>query len=138
MRCVHIDRWLKIICAVASSSSIAAWAAWQNLSFFWGLIIVASQVITAINDILPYRKRIDELSNLRSELMPIYNNMEKNWYDVANGLLTEEEINDLCYSYKVQWDQIDDKYFKGDTLPRVSRCVESAEREKELYYSTNF
>ena len=137
-RCVRMDRRIKIFCAIASSAAIAAWATWQKISFLWGLIIVISQVVTAINEILPYKKRIEELSNLRSELTPIYNNMEKDWYDVANGSLTENEINDRCYSYMEQWRQIDDKYFKSDALPRISKCMEAAEIEKNSYFETNY
>lgn len=137
-RCVCIDRRIKIFCAIASSTAIAAWATWQKLSFLWGLIIVLSQVITAINEILPYKKRIEELSNLRSELTPIYNSMEKIWHDVANGSLTENAIKDRCYSYVEQWSQIDDKYFKSDALPRISKCLEAAEKEKNSYFETNF
>lgn len=137
-RCIKIDRSIKIFCAIASSTAIAAWATWQKLSFLWGLIIVISQVVTAVNEVLPYKKRIKDLSDLRSELTPIYNNMEKSWHDVANGSLTEDEINELCYSYINQWNQIDDKYFKSDALPQLKKCRETAEVAKELYYETNF
>ena len=97
-----------------------------------------SQVVIAVNEVLPYKKRIKELSDLRSELTPIYNSMEKSWHDVANGSLTEDEINELCYSYVEQWNQTDDKYFKRDALPQIKKCKEIAEAEKELYYKTNF
>lgn len=137
-RCVKIDRFIKIFCAIASSSAIAAWVAWQNLSFWWGLIIVISQVVTAVNEVLPYKKRIQELSGLRSELTPIYNNMEKSWHDVANGSLTEDEINELCYSYVEQWNQVDDKYFKNDALTKLKKCMNTAETAKEIYFETNF
>lgn len=135
-RYVKMDRFIKIFCAVASSAAIAAWATWQKLSFWWGLIIVISQVVIAVNEVLPYKKRIKELSDLRSELTP--NSMEKSWHDVANGSLTEDEINELCYSYVEQWNQTDDKYFKRDALPQIKKCKEIAEAEKELYYKTNF
>lgn len=137
-RCVKIDRSIKIFCAIASSSAIAAWVAWQNLNFWWGLIIVTSQVVTAVNEILPYKKRIQELSDLRSELTPIYNNMEKSWHDVANGSLTEDEINELCYYYIEQWNQIDDKYFKSDALPEITKCEKIAENEKNIYFKNYF
>ena len=78
-RCVKINRTIKICCAVASSAAIAAWATWQNLSFWWGLIIVASQVMTAVNEFLPYKKRIKELSDIKAALTPVYNDMEKDW-----------------------------------------------------------
>lgn len=95
-KCVKISRSIKIVCAVASSASIAAWATWQQLSFWWGLIIAASQVLVAVNEFLPYTKRIQELSNMKAALTPVYNKMEKEWFSVANGSITEEEINKKC------------------------------------------
>ena len=52
-----------------------------------------SQVISVINDLLPYKKRIKELSNLEAELSIIYYDVEKNWLSVASGKMTEDEIN---------------------------------------------
>lgn len=102
------------------------------------MIIVISQAVTAVNEVLPYKKRIQELSDLRAELTPIYNNIEKSWHVVANGSLTEDEINELCYSYVEQWNQVDDKYIKSDALPQLKKCMNAAEAAKEIYFETNF
>ena len=137
-RNVKIDRTIRIFLAIASASSIAAWAQWQNLAFLWGLIIVISQVVSAVNEFLPYKRRIKEISNLLNELSIIYNDVERNWQKVANGSLTEDEINDLCYSYSGQWIKADNKYFKDDYLPQNKKCKEHAEDEKNAYFNSLF
>ena len=131
-RCVKIDRFIKIFCAVASSAAIAAWAAWQNLSFWWGLIIVISQVVTAVNEVLPYKKRIKELSDLISELTPIYNNMERSWHDVANGSLTEEEINDSAAKEDNQTKSANENAENEDSATKESDTDELTAVKEEL------
>lgn len=48
------DRIINIVVAIASSTSIAAWAIWQKYSFVWSIIIAISQVLTTIKGFLPY------------------------------------------------------------------------------------
>ena len=116
---VMVNRAIKIIMAIASCSSIAAWTIWQQYAYVWGVIIAVSQVIGAINEFLPYQKRIEELSNLESEWSVVFLSMEKKWYSVANGKLTDNEINDLLFEFENDWNIISDKYFKEDALPQV-------------------
>lgn len=137
-RCVKIDRFLKIGLAVASSSAIAAWTAWQNLSFLWGLIIVVSQVVSSLNEFLPYKKRIEDLSKLVNGLTPIYNDMEEEWLYVANGSLTEDQINDRCYKFIRKWDQITRNTFLGDSMPDIKKCRDKAEKMKDDYFRNTF
>lgn len=55
------DRIINIVVAIASSTSIAAWAIWQKYSFVWSIIIAISQVLTTIKGFLPYSKRLKML-----------------------------------------------------------------------------
>ena len=137
-RNVKIDRRIRIVLAVASTSSIAAWAKWQNFAFYWSLIIVISQVFSAINDYLPYKKRIKEISDLLSELSIIYNDVEKDWQRVASGSLSDNEINELCYTYSELWIKTDNKYFNDDYLPVNKKCKEYAEEMKNEYFNNVF
>lgn len=73
-RCVKLNRHIKIVIAIASSSAIAAWTQWTQLSFLWGLIIVIGQLIGVINEYLPYQQRIKELSEMQPELNALYRN----------------------------------------------------------------
>lgn len=94
------DRIINIVVAIASSTSIAAWAIWQKYSFVWSIIIAISQVLTTIKGFLPYSKRLKMLVPFMEDLKFLYNKIEYNWFKVASGDLSEDEINELLYSFK--------------------------------------
>ena len=135
---VKIDRRIKIFMAIASCSSIAAWTIWQQFAYIWGVIIAISQLIGAIYEILPFKKRIEELSSLKSELSALYLLIEKEWYPVSNGDIPEAEINELIFKHRNDWDTIDEKYFKDDVLPVNEEFREIAEDECERYFCIRF
>ena len=137
-RSIKTNRIINICVTITSSAAIAAWAAWQDLAFIWGLIIVLSQVVFSINQFLPYQKRIEDISGLLSKWNSLYINIESDWYKVSNGKLSEEEINDLCYDYMRKWDSVDNEYFVGDTLPKKEKLIQIAEEMKNNYFENNF
>jgi len=124
---VRNERLIKIITAITSSTAIAAWTTWQGLSFWWGLIIVISQVIIAVSEFFPYKKRVKELSDIVSLLKPIYNDMEKEWYYIHKGKRSDEEINDILYNFQQQWDYVLERGFEGDSLPKSEKLMKKAE-----------
>jgi hypothetical protein len=87
------DFWVKVILAFSSSSSIAGWALWNDYSFVWAAIIAVSQVINAIKQLLPFEKRRKALTQVGHELSNLFTKAETDWYYVANGSLTEEDIH---------------------------------------------
>lgn len=99
---VRIDRWINMFLAVASSVSIGGWAIWKQYEFAWALIIATSQVFTAIKSYLPYSKRMKALSSLSGELESICLSMENHWFNIAEGILTIEEIHILHMNIKEQ------------------------------------
>lgn len=88
-----IDRTLKIILAIASSSSIGAWVIWNDLSMIWAGIIAFSQVISAITPYLPYKNRIKAYSSLLHEMEELMIQAEFKWHAISEGKLTSAEIN---------------------------------------------
>ena len=53
------DQSINIFLAIASSSSIAAWALWKEYQFVWACIIAIAQVITAVKPLLPYKGSVN-------------------------------------------------------------------------------
>jgi len=87
------DRFIKIIFAIASSSSIGAWAIWNQFSWIWASIIAFSQVMSAVNQFLPYKSRIKEYTSLLHELDELMIQAEFKWHAIAEGKFTGTEIN---------------------------------------------
>ena len=76
------DKAINIFVAIASSTSIAAWAVWQKYSFVWSTIIAISQVLTTIKGFLPYSKRLKMLVPFMEDLKFLYNKIEYNWFNI--------------------------------------------------------
>lgn len=96
----NIDRGLKILLAIASSSSIGAWVIWTHLSWLWAGIIASSQVVSAIKSYLPYKNRIKAYTSLLHELEELMIQAEFKWHAIAGGKLTESEINEARFEIR--------------------------------------
>ena len=124
--------------AIASSTSIAAWAIWKKYSFVWSIIIAISQVLTTIKGFLPYSKRLKMLVPFMEDLKFLYNKIEYNWFKVASGDLSEDEINELLYSFKDEFANIENKNLKEETLLEKDNFREIADRKNDAYFANNF
>ncbi|MDC7287936.1 hypothetical protein NXH76_08990 [Blautia schinkii] len=134
-------RWEKrinIFSAVTSSTSIAAWAVWQEFSYVWAVIIAVSQVLAAVKGFLPYSQRLKILVPFAEGLKIMYNRMEFNWFKVASGELTEEDINNLLFSFKDEFTKIENSSLKEDTLIERDDLMKKADKKAEAYFENNF
>lgn len=132
----HSDWWdktINIFLAITSSSSIAAWAIWQKHSMIWAVIIALSQVITAIKPLLPFKQRLKMLNDFSDMLQEISLKCEKNWFNVAEGKLSEEEIHELYIGVKTQSIEAEHKCLKNIVLPKNKKILKEAEVEADLY-----
>jgi len=129
------DKYINIITAIASSSSIGAWAIWNELNFLWSFIIVISQVINATKSHLPFNNRTKYITKLHSELSTLYNEWDYNWLKVSNGDLTEKDINDLIFENRKKKQKIHNKYFSNNHLPLKQKFVKKADIELKHYFA---
>jgi hypothetical protein len=132
------DRRINVYSAIASSSSIAAWAIWKEWSYVWAIIIAISQVMTAIKVYFPFSARLKLLRPFLEEMKVLYIRMEYDWYKVAEGELTENEINSLLFSYKKEYFDIEGKYLKEEVLLENSKYMSEADHKTNQYFQNNF
>ena len=132
----QIDRTLKIILAVAASTSIGAWVIWKNYAWVWASVIAFSQVITAINPFLPYKERIKDYGSLLHELEEILIQAEFKWHSIAEGELTEPEINQARFEIRSQKLKSLKKHITGTTIPRDEKARRRAEDSAREYFET--
>jgi hypothetical protein len=141
---IYLDnsyRWNQVInvfSAIASSSSIACWTIWKDFSYVWAVIIAVSQVINTIKEFFPYNKMLKLLPPFLADVKSFYIKTEKDWYNVAGGEMTEDDINTLLYSYKEEFSEIEGKYLKDDVLIEKTRYMKEADQKTELYFKNNF
>lgn len=119
------DRRINMYGAIASSSSIAAWAIWKEWSYVWAVIIAISQVLTAIKQYLPFGRRLKYLQPFIEDMKLLYLKMEYDWYKVAGGDLSESE-------------NIESKYLKEEILVENEKYKNKADDKTEEYFQNNF
>lgn len=132
------EKNINIFSAVVSSTSIAAWAIWQQFSYVWSVIIAVSQVLTAIKSFLPYNTRRKVTISFLEDLKLLYNKIEYNWFKVSDGELTEEEINEMLFIFKDEYTNIENKNLKEETLPENERFMKIAAQKTDQYFQNNF
>ena len=132
------DKGVNIYGAIASSTSIAAWAIWKEISYFWAFIIALSQVLTAIKEYLPFGRQLKILRPFIEELKLLYIKMEYDWYKVAAGEMTETEINTLLFTYKKEFAGIESKYLSEEVLVENSNYMKEADQKADKYFENNF
>ena len=129
-----INRTLQIILAVASSSSIGAWAIWNDHSWVWASIIAFSQVISAINPFLPYKGRIKSYSSLLHELEQLMIQAEFKWHSISEGQLTKTQINKARFEIRASKQKALKKHIHT-TIPTNGKLHDQAEKSANEYLS---
>lgn len=127
------DKSINIFLAVTSSSSICGWAIWNKYSFMWAIIIAASQLINAIKQFLPYRTRLKAISSILRELEELLSYAEMKWFDVAEGNLTDEDINKLQFEIRRKKTRSLQKHLGINTLPTKEKHFEKAKKLANIY-----
>ena len=64
--------------------------------------------------------------------------MEYNWLKVSNGELTEEEINELLYTFKNEYTGIENKNMKEEILLDNENFKKEADQKTDFYFENNF
>lgn len=72
-------------------------------------------------------------SELTLKLSEISLEIEKHWYSVAEGELTEKEIHNLCIEFHDKSMRESNKILKNITLPVKKRILKKAEIETDKY-----
>ena len=120
-----IDRSINIFMAIASSSSICGWAIWSQFSFVWAIIIAISQFIGAIKHYLPYKTRLKAIRYILIELEELLTFSEKKWFEVAEGYLSDEDINNLLFQIRTKQKKVLQKHLIN-TLPQKNKLFKKA------------
>lgn len=128
-----LDKSVNIFLAVTSSSSICGWAIWNKYGFVWAIIIATSQLVSAVKQFLPYRTRLKAIAGLLREIEELSIYTEMKWFDVAEGHLTNEEINRLQYEVRSKKTKALHKHLGVNSLPKKEKLFEKAKESAGIY-----
>ena len=132
------DRRINIFTAITSSASIAAWTIWSKYNFIWGAIIAVSQIVSAIKQYLPYSKRLEIIRPFIADLQLLFTKADYMWFKVANGELTENEINEELFSLKKRYAELEQKHLKQNSLVENKKFRDMADQKTDEYFTSNY
>lgn len=130
-----IDLWSRIIIALLSAEFVANIAFWNTHAEIWAILIFLLQAYNLISDLLPFKKRLKELIEMRPLLEGVYGKIEHDWWLVHSGGLSNEQINDVRSAYVKEWQDILKGYFVDDDLPENKKIEMATEAEKETFFA---
>ncbi|MDX2002800.1 MAG: hypothetical protein SFW35_10235 [Chitinophagales bacterium] len=129
------ERNISIFLAVASSTSIAAWAVWDVTPKLWAGIIAMSQIITVIKPYFPFSKYIKELNAkcLKAELLML--EFENLWHKTESKKNTEDETSEVFF--KLRKEMTDVFSFGDDIIFEIGTSIEERANAKTKSYLFN-
>jgi hypothetical protein len=127
------ERRLNILAAVMSLGALTTWAAKHDLGFVASVVILVSQLITAIRPYLPYRTQLKALAALGPDLEGLALVAETDWLKVARASIDDEEINKRTMALKRKALEAQQRSFRGGSLPEKTRLETRALKAAEDY-----
>lgn len=128
------ERLINMVLAVIASSSVAGWAVWNEYQKAWAIIVAGSQVVNAVKGYLPYSKRLKALGSLANELESLFITMEGYWFNVSEGVLTDEEIHRLHMKLKNQKMVLVQKCVGAVDIPHNQKLMDKAIENTKCYF----
>ncbi|GEM_PF-1377608 len=117
---------MNIFLALSSSTAIAGWAIFSGKGFIiWAMIIGLSQVITVIRPQISIDKWSKALPKLEVELMSIFLEMKKLWFDVDNGLIEDKKIHEILCGFDESSFATINKHLEGARFDNIKIKTEA-------------
>jgi len=135
--CGHWMTVFGTVRAIASSASIAGWAIWHQLAFFWAVIIAGSQVLDALRKVFPVAKRHKAAGELTVTLDRLFIDAQLEWEGIFAGKYTEEQIAKRLHTLRTLHHQAECHCFP-DGLPDREDFFRLAQDEAAAFFSETY
>ncbi len=132
------DKAVNICLAVTSSTSIAAWAIWQEFTWIWPTLIAGSQVISAVKPFLPYNQHRKTVVALADAYQLVCLQIESRWFSVAEGQLPDEKIHEETIKFRGLLLEAERKTMDGVIIPRKPKLMQQAESDAQRYFANHY
>jgi hypothetical protein len=134
------DRYRRVtsaMLALTSTSSVAAWAIWQQHPAIWGAIIGISQVAQVLKPYVPFIGSDKEFLEMSFEFDQLYLEYEKLWYAASARSIDDAGLSQRISELHKKGLDIE-KAHKNTRTPRRKQWVEKAYAETENFLKLNF
>lgn len=120
------------VLVITTSSSVAAWAVWDELYVVWGVIIGISQLLMLLKPFLLFPKYVKTYSEKNISYQYLSWELEKLWYNYENSLI-DESVAFVEYD-KIKRELIENDKFPDEVIVIIhKKAQEKAEKKFEIY-----
>jgi hypothetical protein len=96
----RLERIINVSLAIASSSSIAAWAIWDIIPWFWASLVALSNVINVAKPYFTFGKYVKELNEKYILTQDLQLELEKLLYNFDNKRVKEDYASEYYFTLK--------------------------------------
>jgi hypothetical protein len=85
------DTWTKIFLAATSSSTVATWGFWAEISWVWKSLSAISALLAVALPILNWNRKLSDIADLHGRWVQIRNEHETLWRRMESGIVSATE-----------------------------------------------
>ncbi|SKA70315.1 hypothetical protein SAMN02745111_02003 [Eubacterium uniforme] len=137
-RNILIERYINVFLAITSVGALSGLVILNDYKKIISIILALSQIITAAKPYLPYSNRVKDLDKSIIGLTTVYNEIEDYWDRIVIEKICESDINKMYRKLQNKWNDIDNKFLNGDSLPRIQKYIELSEKERNIYFKNYY
>ncbi|MFT4565680.1 MAG: hypothetical protein ACI9FN_000633 [Saprospiraceae bacterium] len=130
------DLGTNIFLVIMTSSSIAAWAIWEESQLLWGVLIAFSQIITITKPYFLFPRYIKTFHEKGLRWKQASMRYEVLWYEFNHQYIDEEDAKNKFFSLKevsIEFDHVPDDIIFFDFNKQLSQ----AEEMSDIYMKKN-
>ncbi len=136
-RAYHWGNAYSIFLAVASASSVAAWAVWEKYPALWAAIVAISQILHIIKPYMYFIKNDKEFIEMSLLFEGIYLSYEKLWYELQKEDFNSDEAENTFYENRQKELDIS-KNHKHVVCPNIASLISKADAETNNFLQAHF
>ena len=133
----HIGNTYSFFLALASATSVATWAIWEQYPKLWACIIGVSQVLLIAKPYIPFIKNDKEYLEMSFEFEALYLAYEKLWYEFEYKKRNISKIDHDFYEYREKEIQIE-RMHKQVHCPELKFLIRKSNDEARKALNLNF
>lgn len=133
---VHAHRQRNLLSALTTVGSAAFVLTWYQtgiLPLLWGSLILIAQVLTALQPLLPFEKRMTAACYICSDLVHLNLEVEMEWYRFKIDS-SEDEYREKIDRYRKEYDRIEERFSDPYTFPKHKRLFKEAQESAQIYF----
>lgn len=125
--------WLSALTTIGSAAFVLSWYQTGVLPMLWASLILASQVLTALQPWLPFEKRLNAACCICSDLIHLNLEIEFKWDDFSSDT-SDEEYKDKIACFRKEYARIEERFADAATFPKNKRLFKEAQETAQNFF----